>query len=35
MIDQSASQAKLDNGVPRLTPTPTKRQPATSRLSVN
>jgi HSP20 family molecular chaperone IbpA len=33
MIDQSASQAKLDNGV--LTLTPTKRQPATSGLTVN
>ena len=32
-IDQSASQAKLDNGV--LTLTLTKRQPATSQLTVN
>jgi hypothetical protein len=31
MIDQPASQAKLGNGVP----TPTKRQPATSRRTVN
>jgi len=32
-IDQSASQAKLDNGV--LTLTLTKRQPASSQLTVN
>ena len=32
-IDQAASQAKLDNGV--LTLTLTKRQPATSQLTVN
>jgi HSP20 family protein len=32
-IDQSASQAKLDNGV--LTLTLTKRQPAASQLTVN
>jgi HSP20 family protein len=32
-IDQASSQAKLDNGV--LTLTLTKRQPATSRLTVN